>query len=144
MSDISILSGRYDTVSKFSNKLNEAILLLRKAALKANQPTPGVMQVSDWSETNNAEAFLGKLLGELIEMPAVQVPAETAIPQLLFDDFLKLRQNESGFDQKLKDAHYRLTHFRDLTEENFDVFDKLLSVADADVSAAFSKLWRKR
>jgi len=144
MSDISILSGRYDTVSKFSNKLNEAILLLKKAALKANQPTPGVMQVSDWSETNNAEAFLGKLLGELIEIPAVQVPAETMIPQLLFDGFLKLRQNEPGFDQKLKGAHYRLTHFRDLTEEDFEVFDKLLSIADADVSAAFSKLWRKR
>jgi len=38
MRDISILSGRYDTISKFSSKLNEAILLLKKAALKAGEP----------------------------------------------------------------------------------------------------------
>jgi hypothetical protein len=143
MSDISVLSGRYDAISKFSTKLNEAILLLKKAALRANQPRKMTV-VSDWTETDRAREFLGELLGEIIETLEGRPPAKSTIPHSLVDDFQKLRVNEPGLDQVLKNLHLRLTSFRDLIPEDFEFLDKLLSVVDADVSAVFSKLWRKR
>jgi hypothetical protein len=144
MSDISILSGRYDTISKFSTKLNEAILILKKAALKASQPAPTVMYVRDWSATDEAREFLGKLLSELVETLDGSLPAETTIPYSLADGFQKLHLNDPDFDQGVKNLRHRLTHFQDPTPEDFDLLDKLLSVVDADVSTVFRKLWRKR
>jgi hypothetical protein len=141
MSDISILSGRYDTISKFSNKLNEAILLLKKAALKAREP---VMMVREGSETDKAREFLRLLLGELIETLDERFPTKATIPYSLVDAFQKLCQTQPDFDQKLKNLHHRLTHYRDLIPDDFDLLDKLLSVVDADASAVFRKLWRKR
>jgi hypothetical protein len=144
MSDISILSGRYDTISKFSTKLNEAILILKKTALRASQPAPAITRVRDWSEANNAAEFLDKLLGELVETLDGNLPTTTTIPYSLVDGFQKLHLTEPDFDQGVNNLRYRLTHFRDLTPEDFELLDKLLSVVDADVSTVFRKLWRKR
>jgi len=141
MSDISILSGRYDTISKFSSKLNEAILLLKKAALKASEPA---MMVREGSETDKAWEFLGIFLGELIETLDEGFPTKATIPYSLTAAFQKLCQNQPDFDQKLKNLHHRLTHYRDLIPDDFDLLDELLSVVDADASAVFRKLWRKR
>ena len=143
MSDISVLSGRYDTISKFSTKLNEAILLLKKATLRANQPRK-ITVVSDWTETDRARKFLGELLSEIIETLEGRPPAKPTIPHSLVDNFQKLRVNEPGLDQALKNLHLGLTSFRDLIPDDFELLDKLLSVVDADASAIFSKLWRKR
>jgi hypothetical protein len=144
MSDISILSGRYDTISKFSTKLNEAILILKKAALKASQPAPAVTYVRDWSAANDASEFLDKLLGELVETLDGSLPSKAAIPYSLVDGFQKLHLNDPDFAQEVNNLRYRLTHFRDLTPEDFELLDKLLSAVDADESAVFRKLWRKR
>jgi len=141
MSDISILSTRYDSIAKFSTRLNEAILLLKKAALKAGQP---VMMLREGSETDKAREFLGKLSGELIETLDEHFSAKTTIPHSLVEGLQRLTRNEPNFNQEVKNLHHRLTHFGDLTQEDFVLLDKLLSAVDADASAVFRKLWRKR
>jgi hypothetical protein len=144
MSDISILSGRYDTIAKLSNKLNEAILLLKKAALKAGQPAPPATRVNEGSETDKAREFLGKFLGDLAKTLGERFSADATMPHSVFEALQKLSQNEPNFDQALNALHYRLTHYQDLTLENLALLDKLLAVVDTEGTAVFRKLWRKR
>jgi hypothetical protein len=144
MSDISILSRRYEAVSKLSDKLNDAVLILKKKALKANEPESGMLRARDWSETDEAREVLRNFLDEALKIIDGQITSEAIIPYSLVDRFQKLNETMPHFIQELRELYRRMAKYQDLTPKDFDLFDELLSVVDSNVEAVFSKLWRKR
>lgn len=143
MSDLSILSHVYKTNSDLLKKINDAVVVLKRARYKL----PGAESLSP-RQVLESQKLLSQFLDELLRdlSPSLSKEAEDfMIPSSLIERINEAKKGELEYylsDLKLASDH--LVHdLVCLTPKDLALLDELATITDAETSSIFRKLWRK-
>jgi hypothetical protein len=146
MSDISLLSHEYNTTSEFSQKLNHALIQLKKHFLSL----PGSEEISQ-EDIEQSRISISKILSCLItQVNPVKATEKTEESGIVVPGSLvsRIRQERGGdiayFLEDLNHVSSKLLDFnKELTKEDLKIIDYISTVADEQTSKVFRRLMRK-
>ncbi len=145
MSDISLLSHEYNTTSEFSQKLNNALIKLKKHVLSL----PGSEQITREEVEESRKSISQIILGIVIQINPERMPQGLDITELMVPGSLvsRIRQERRGdiayFLEDLDRSSSKLMDFtQELSKEDLEIIDYVASVADEQTSKVFRRLMR--
>ena len=138
MSELGVLSDRYQRISEWLIKFNEAVMLLKDVYLGRERYE--ARAVESWMDT--IASFLNDVLQrEIVDRTAkLEVPesAILAVQNVLGKDPF-LRSSLESIYEALATERFK----RALSKEDFDALDKIASVLSENASKAFRRIWRR-
>jgi len=145
MSEISVLSHQYESLREATDRLNDAVILLKKDRLLGKRGSskkyPNLAISPD--ELNDARGFL------IVFLKRVQAALkngddenmDTFIPGSLMEEYKKrILSNEPYLIRHLTEAINLLENKKPVQDSHFRVFDNLLSALDVERTVVFKKL----
>lgn len=139
MSELGILSDRYQRISEWLLKFNDAVMFLKDVYLGKLQYE--AKAVETWMDT------IAGFLKEVLQYEVSQTPSQLAVPEIailavhnvvLKDPFL--RSSVEKIYETLSVGRYK----SGLSKEDFDVLDRIAAILSENSSQAFRRLWRHR
>jgi hypothetical protein len=144
MSDMTILSNEYSTISSFTKELNDSILTLKKEQKRLHS-----VGNNSRKEITEAQQNLIRVLKDvnlaLSEATLDQEPSEpTDTPNMIIQRLKKSHQGDMAwFRKNLEKALKAIENGDVIDEKSFAVLDEVCGVGDASSSAIFRQMWRK-
>jgi hypothetical protein len=142
MSDISLLSSYYQRIVAISDKVNEAVITLRKKSLKSDNRLGGKYKHLRVSQRESSDAgrnvlTLLKEINSIIENHSFR---ESFLPNYLVQSLMDRVKSDQGFRPAINDLTKILSEDKKLTSKHFSLLDSILSVIDQDRTIVFRKL----
>lgn len=146
MSDISLLSYHYQRIVEISNKINDAVIVLRKRAISADKKLVAKYQnlIVKKEIIKSARDEILLFLKEIKAVFENKAVTTSQLPNFLIRSFGELIQQSPYLKTDLDNLIHALSSGKELTPENFELLDKILSVVDEDRSNVFRKLRSRR
>ncbi len=146
MSDISVLSHEYHNTSEFSQRFNDALIVIKKFHKKL--PGNEKIDPDELSATGRDIAVILLELGSKLGQTPKETKTEAskmAIPGSLVT---QLRQEWKGeldyyLDDLKKTAEKLTNDISDLSDDELSLLDQVATVADAATSKVFRRLTQK-
>ena len=140
MSDVSVLSHEYNSVSEFSDGFNRALIALKKAALHVEQPAPE--RLTDVRLT--LAEILEALASNLDQAESVERAGERPIPRGLVQRLRTERRGDLAY--VIEDLRRTARVLRDGATppgpRELALLDQVSALADAVTSTLFRRLMR--
>jgi hypothetical protein len=139
MSDLAVVSDRYQRISEWLIRFNEAVMLLKDVYLgKERYQTTAV---EAWMDT------IATFLRSVLQLSVAERPPQLEVPEsatlavrnvLSKDPFL--RSSVESIYKILTADRFKIK--KGLSEEDFDVLDRIASILSENASQAFRRIWR--
>lgn len=147
MSDVSVLSKKFNELVSLSNKFNEAVIALKKKYLagkkqKKSNNKGKASQTVDLDERRKYLVYFLQNLLDIIEKTGSSSQGD--LSSSLFDNFIKRIHSYPFIKDELKFLISKIENNKELDEENFQILDKLLSELDNERNVLFKKLRSSR
>lgn len=138
MSDMTLLANQYAASAEFLERVNAALLALKKAAFGREPDTP----------TANGLKKSREELAELVQAVHDRLGNPSANTALVPEELLERLNCEYGSQlswhlENLERAVQALRSDDALSDEVFATLDEVCQAADAIASASFRRLWRR-
>jgi len=138
MSDMTLLANQYAASAEFLERVNAALLALKKAAFGRKRDAPAANGLKQSREE----------LAELVEAVHDRLANRSAKTALVPEELLERLNCEYGSQlswrlENLDRAVQALRSDEALSDEVFVTLDELCQAADAIASASFRRLWRR-
>jgi hypothetical protein len=137
MTDLAVVSDRYQRISEWLIKFNEAVMVLKDVYLG-----------KEFYDTNVVEArmdIIVTFLNSVLQLSAADRPSQLEVPEsaalpvgnvLSKDPFL--RSSVESIYRVLTAGRFK----KGLSKEDFDVLDRIASILSENASQAFRRIWR--
>jgi Rad3-related DNA helicase len=141
MSELTSLAIEFQENADFSQRLNQAVLTLQKRRL--GRAGPGCTD----QDVEQARQLLIDVVAQLRQRLAddsagVAEDSDSLPPQVV--QRLREKQTETQYlTQDLEELETTLRTGKQMTNEQFELVDSLLQVAETAASASFRRLWRR-
>ena len=145
MSSISFLSKNYKHLAELSDKLNEAVIILKKLYLLGMPKR----RIADFQaekfdlDQDSASTYIYHFLEEINHLIANEDEVDD-MPQVLKDSLQSAAETEPFLKKDLQSLMDQLNRQEPLNQTHFDLLEKLLSLVDIDRQKVFRKLRSKR
>lgn len=142
MSEISVLSNHYSRLVSTTDKLNNSIIVLKKRLIfkDKSKDQPIALKLTE-EELTLAQEYLIDFLNYLLAIPSTDVKDSDYIPNLVLFEFQSRLENSSPFlKDDLKEIIRLISTGKDITEEQFAILDKMVSLLDSERTVLFRKL----
>lgn len=140
MSDISVLSKQFEKLVKLSNSFNESVILHKKKkhidSKKGKYSNLSVGKDS-LSEANN---YLLLFLENLLHIIKDNSYSTEYLPSIILDDYTKRIKLTPYLTDDLEEIISKLRSSKNLSMENIELLDKLLSELDSEKNVLYKKL----
>jgi len=139
MSTIGVLSDRYQRISEWLIKFNEAIMFLKDVYLGNVKHERRLIE--SWMNT------VAGLLGQVMQYDAAESPSKTAVPESAVSAIQQIMEKDPFLREKIERVYKKLTvsKFKQgLTESDFDLLDQIAALLSESSSKAFRRIWRHR
>jgi hypothetical protein len=144
MSDVSVLSHEYQTVSDLAQELNASLVALKKAVLATEGAETMESAILEKDRLRLAE--IGASLAQILDPNADESQSETAarVPGALI---ARVRDERGGdldyFLEDLRAISTRLRHCPEqVTQEDLAFLDQIAASAEAETTRVFRRLMR--
>lgn len=142
MSDVSILSGQYETLVETSDRVNNSIIVLKKQHLLANDSEQkySVLQVDD-TVIEEASKFVVHFLNNLSGLLNGSSARSDDIPSVVVEDYVqKLHSKIPSVEDELGEIVKAVEKKSALEDEQLQIMDKILMTLDSERKVLFRKL----
>lgn len=142
MSDISVLSNQYEQLVATSDKVNNSVIAFKKksllddAATKSKYPKLSISTEELEAAKQILLLFLDNIL-KLIENDSLE---SDFIPAIILDDYKTRLSVNPYMKDDLKKLIIELKQNQQVTEDDIEVLDSILSILDNERSILFRKL----
>jgi hypothetical protein len=147
MSEISHLSDQYKRIVDLSNRINNAVIILRKKEMNTNKELARKyrnIRVKKES-IEQARKEISDFLKDILSVIKTKQFQTGKLPYFLIHGFNELIKKNPYLENDLEDLVHKLdTTGKELTTKDFELLDKILSVIDEDRTNVFRKLRSKK
>jgi len=141
MSEISHLSDQYKRIVDLSNRINDAVIILRKKEMNTNRELARKyrnIRVKKES-IEQARKEISDFLQDILSV--IKNKQTGKLPYFLIHGFNELIKKNPYLVKDLEDLFHKLeTNGKELTAKDFELLDKILFVIDEDRTNVFRKL----
>ena len=142
MSDISVLSNQYEQLVATSDKVNNSVIAFKKksllddAATKEKYPKLSISM----EELATAKKILLLFLDNIVKLIENDSLESDFIPAIILDDYKNRLSVNPYLKDDLKKIISELNQNQQVTEEDIEVLDSILTILDNERSTLFRKL----
>lgn len=142
MSDISVLSNQYEQLVATSDKVNNSVIAFKKksllddAATKAKYPKLSI----SIEELATAKQILLLFLDNIVKLIENDSLESDFIPAIILDDYKNRLSVNPYLKDDLKKLISELNQNQQVTEDDIEVLDSILTILDNERSTLFRKL----
>jgi len=142
MSDISVLSNQYEQLVATSDKVNNSVIAFKKknllsdAASKHKYPKLNITV----EELTTAKQILLLFLDNILKLIENDSLESDFIPTIILEDYKHRLSVNPYLKDDLKKLIGELTQNQQITDDDIEVLDSILSILDNERSTLFRKL----
>lgn len=139
MSEPGVLSDRYQRISEWLIKFNEAVMFLKDVYQGNVQYELKAVEV--WMDT------IANFLKQILQHNAADNPSQLPFPEIAVLAVRNIAAKDLFLLSSVKDIYETLTVHRlkkKLAKADFDALDRIASILSENSSQAFRRIWRHR
>jgi hypothetical protein len=137
MSELGVLSDRYQRISEWLIRFNEAVMFLKDVYLGKVQYE--AKAVETWMDT------IASFLKQIVQDDVDENPSQLLVPEVAILAVQNVVRKNLFLLSSVKNIYETLTVDRfkkGLSKADFDVLDKIAAILSENASQAFRRIWR--